>query len=147
MVLRSNIDPLENKSILHPNPSNSLQCSGARQYWCFFTAGAYSIYQNNYRANVLQYGLSRSLARPSIPHPLALSFSPPHHSAVPPEFSFVANAPPVGGYVTSKQLAVSAGEDTVLLQSEAWIDDFDDLPMSHQFGLAYGRHEIISVSR
>ncbi|CAN0380730.1 unnamed protein product, partial [Laminaria digitata] len=50
-----------------------------------------------------------------------------------PEFSFEANAPPVGGYVTSKQLTASAGEETVRLQSEAWIDDFDDLPMSYEF--------------
>ena len=42
---------------------------------------------------------------------------------------------------------MSAGEETVLLQSEAWIDDFDDLPMSYEFGLAYGRHEVLSVSR
>lgn len=99
---------------------------------------------------MLQSRRSRGLARPTILHPLALSFSPIsplRRSAVPPEFSFEANAPPVGGYVTSKQLAVSAGQDTVLLQSEAWIDDFDDLPMAYEFGLAYGRHEILSVSR
>lgn len=71
---------------------------------------------------------------------------PPRHPAT-PEFSFEANAPPVGGYVTSKQLVVSAGEESVLLQSEGWIDDFDDLPMSYEFGLAYGTHEILSVSR
>lgn len=64
-----------------------------------------------------------------------------------PEFSFEANAPPVGGYVTSKQLTVSAGEDLALLHSEAWIDDFEDLPIAYEFGLAYGRHEVLSVSR
>lgn len=74
---------------------------------------------------------------------LALRFF--HPTAV--EFSFEANAPPMGGYVTSKQLTVSAGVDTVLLQSEAWIDNYDDLPMSYEFGLAYGTHDVLSISR
>ena len=64
-----------------------------------------------------------------------------------PEFSFEANSPPVGGYVTSNQLTAVAGQDLVTLATAAWIDDFDDLPMSYKFGLAYGRHEVLSVSR
>eukprot|EP00904_Undaria_pinnatifida_P010764 jgi/Undpi1/6818/HiC_scaffold_21.g09294.m1 len=61
-------------------------------------------------------------------------------------FSFEANSPPVGGYVTSNQLTAVAGQDLVTLATAAWIDDFDDLPMSYKFGLAYGRHEVLSVS-
>lgn len=53
----------------------------------------------------------------------------------------------MGGYVTSKQLTVTGGEDTVLLQSQEWMDDFDDLPISYEFGMAYGMHEVFSVSR
>ncbi len=35
----------------------------------------------------------------------------------------------------------------VLLQTMAWIDDFDDLPMEYEFGFLYGWHRLLSVDR
>lgn len=63
------------------------------------------------------------------------------------EFSFETNAAPVGGYVDSDLLKIFAGEDKVLLQTMAWTDDFDDLPMTYEFGFVHGWHEVLSVSR
>lgn len=63
------------------------------------------------------------------------------------EFSFETNAAPVGGYVASDLLNMVAGEDTVLLQTMAWNDDVDDLPISYKFGFIHGWHHVLSVSR
>ncbi|CAM9843656.1 unnamed protein product, partial [Ectocarpus sp. 4 AP-2014] len=61
------------------------------------------------------------------------------------EFSFETNAAPVGGYVSSDLLQVYAGEDTVLLHTMGWTDDFEDLPMTYEFGYTHGWHEVLSV--
>ena len=81
------------------------------------------------------------------PPPLVLLLFLPCGKPTAVEFSFEVNAPPVGGYLLSEQLTVSAGVETVLLQSEAWIDDYDDLPMFYEFGLAYGTHDVFTMSR
>lgn len=60
------------------------------------------------------------------------------------EFSFETNAAPVGGYVESDLLNIVAGEDTVLLQTMAWKDDFDDLPISFEFAFIHGWHHSVS---
>lgn len=44
-------------------------------------------------------------------------------------------------------LLATAGEDTVLLTSTAWTDDFDDLPVSYEFGYVNGWHQVLSVTR
>lgn len=69
---------------------------------------------------------------------------------VPPlraEFSFETNAPPVGGYLVSDRLAVTAGVERVVLQSTAWTDDFEDLPVKYEFGYTNGWLDVFSVSR
>lgn len=63
------------------------------------------------------------------------------------EFAFETNAPPVGGYVISDILRMTSGEDKALLGSAGWTDDFDDLPMTYEFGYTHGRFEVLSVSR
>ena len=63
------------------------------------------------------------------------------------EFSFETNAAPVGGYVDADLLEITAGQDAVTLQTMAWIDDFDDLPMVYEFGYTHGWHQVASVSR
>lgn len=63
------------------------------------------------------------------------------------EFSFETNAPPVGGHLTSDRLSITAGVDTVVLESTTWTDDFDDLPVSYAFGYTHGWHEVVSRSR
>ncbi|CAM9206786.1 unnamed protein product, partial [Ectocarpus fasciculatus] len=62
------------------------------------------------------------------------------------EFSFETNAAPVGGHVSSDQLQVYAGEDAVMLQTKGWTDDFEDLPMTYEFGYSHGWHEVLSVN-
>ena len=63
------------------------------------------------------------------------------------EFSFETNAAPVGGYVSSDLLEVNAGEGEVVLQTMGWTDDFEDLPMTYEFGYSHGWHEVLSVFR
>ncbi|CAM9632430.1 unnamed protein product [Ectocarpus sp. 6 AP-2014] len=63
------------------------------------------------------------------------------------EFSIETNDAPVGGHVSSDLLQVHAGEDAVMLQTLGWTDDFEDLPMTYEFGYSHGWHEIRSVSR
>ncbi|CAM9655967.1 unnamed protein product, partial [Ectocarpus sp. 8 AP-2014] len=41
---------------------------------------------------------------------------------------------------------MTSGEDTALLQTAGWADDFGDLPMAYEFGYAHGRLEVLSVS-
>lgn len=65
----------------------------------------------------------------------------------PAEFSFETNAAPVGGYVNSNLRQITAGQDEVLLQTMAWVDDVDDLPLTYEFGYAHGWHKVASVSR
>ncbi|CAM9106341.1 unnamed protein product [Ectocarpus fasciculatus] len=61
------------------------------------------------------------------------------------EFSFETNAAPVGGYVSSDLLQLYAGEDAVVLHTMGWTDDFEDLPMTYEFGYTHGWHEVVSV--
>ena len=63
------------------------------------------------------------------------------------EYSFETNAAPVGGYVDTDQRQITAGRDTVLLQTMAWTDDFDDLPVTYQFGYTHGLRKVLSASR
>lgn len=63
------------------------------------------------------------------------------------EFSFQTNAPPVGGYVSSNMMRITAGQDAVTLQTLGWTDNVEDLPMAYEFGYAQGWHEVLSVSR
>ncbi|CAM9275625.1 unnamed protein product [Ectocarpus sp. 4 AP-2014] len=62
------------------------------------------------------------------------------------EFSFETNAAPVGGHVSSDLRQVYAGEDAAMLQTMGWTDDFEDLPMTYEFGYSHGWHEVRSVS-
>ncbi|CAM9196214.1 unnamed protein product, partial [Ectocarpus sp. 8 AP-2014] len=62
------------------------------------------------------------------------------------EFSIETNVAPVGGHVSSDLLQVYAGEDAVMLQTLGWTDDFEDLPMTYEFGYSHGWHEVRSVS-
>ena len=61
------------------------------------------------------------------------------------EFSFETNAAPVGGYVDSDLREMTAGRNAVLLQTMAWTDDFDDLPLAYEFGYTHGWHEVSSL--
>lgn len=70
-----------------------------------------------------------NLKRPTFPHNIA-------------DFSFETNAAPVGEYVDSDLREITAGHDAVLLQTVTWTDDFDDLPLAYEFGLAHGWHEV-----
>lgn len=63
------------------------------------------------------------------------------------EYSFETNAAPVGGYVDSDLRQITAGKDRVLLQTMAWTDDFEDLPMTYEFGYVPGWVEVRSSSR
>ncbi|CAM9477456.1 unnamed protein product, partial [Ectocarpus sp. 8 AP-2014] len=53
---------------------------------------------------------------------------------------------PVGGHASSDLLQVYAGEDAVMLQTKGWTDDFEDLPMTYEFGYSHGWHEVLSVN-
>ncbi len=63
------------------------------------------------------------------------------------EYSFETNAAPVRGYVNSNQRQITSGLDMVLMQTMGWTDDFDDLPMTYQFGYSHGWQDVLSVSR
>ena len=63
------------------------------------------------------------------------------------EFSFETNAAPIGGYVDSNLREMTAGQDAVLLQTMAWTDDFDDLPLAYEFGFTHGWHGVSSLDR
>ncbi|CAN0003126.1 unnamed protein product [Pylaiella littoralis] len=62
------------------------------------------------------------------------------------QYSFETNTTPVGGYINSDLLQITAGQDKVLLQAMAWTDDFEDLPMAYEFGYVHGWVEVSSVS-
>lgn len=59
----------------------------------------------------------------------------------------MTNAAPIGGYVDSDLRQIVAGQDEVMLQTMAWTDDFEDLPMVYEFGYTHGWHEVLSLSR
>lgn len=63
------------------------------------------------------------------------------------EYSFETNAAPVGGCVGSDLREMTAGQDAVLLQTMAWTDDFEDLPLAYEFGHAPGWVRVSSVPR
>lgn len=63
------------------------------------------------------------------------------------EFAFETNSAPIGGYADSNQRQVTSGRDMVLMQTMGWTDDFDDLPMTYQFGYTHGWQNVLSVSR
>lgn len=62
------------------------------------------------------------------------------------EFYFETNAAPLGGYVDSDLREMTAGQDAVLLQTMAWTDDFDDLPLAYKFGYTHGWHDVSSIT-
>lgn len=63
------------------------------------------------------------------------------------EYTFETNAAPVGGHVTSDLRLVTAGRDKVLLETMAWVDNFEDLPMAYEFGYVHGWEEVRSATR
>lgn len=41
---------------------------------------------------------------------------------------------------------MTAGQNAVLLQTMAWTDDFDDLPLAYEFGYTHGWHDVSSIT-